>query len=157
MALLMYFVTMESSPRMWGKGRARHIRSQPVGVIPTYVRNSLCSISVFSCPESSPCTWRKSSQCTELCYRRVIPTRVGKSATTGSFKNHPHIRGEQTYRTYIKHCVYEPFPRTREIGKHVKDAMDWLRVTPTHVGKSRPRGQSSRLYGSHPHACVEKT
>ncbi len=99
---------------------------------------------------------------------RNTPTCVGKTSKVGKWyivaKKHPHVRGEDVLRLSCTVFGWETPPRAW--GRRFADSVlhNWLRNTPTCVGKtvlftlasSRPMETPPRAWGRHQHIVKER-
>ena len=90
---------------------------------------------------------------------RTIPTRVGRTGTTGSLPtsgaDHPHACGEnldalQSHRRYVG-----PSPRVWGELTANDPAYQANRTIPTRVGRTNPSIKRQSTHSDHPHACGE--
>ncbi len=153
---------LETPPRTWGRHKGSVQRVAGVGNTPTYVgktpQPSLLPLAcrkhphvrgedhAHGCPpaalgETPPRTWgrRRVSTRLSLAFRNT-PTYVGKTLyrarILASIWKHPHVRGEDDSGVRRRHLLVETPPRTW--GRHfrIKPKPEWLRNTPTYVGKT---------------------
>ena len=110
---------------------------------------------------SSPRVWGKAlERFCEAVKRRIIPTRVGKSAPQLKpityAKDHPHACGEKPLCTTPTEKLIGSSPRVWGKGRRVSKSEGEGRIIPTRVGKRQGAFFVNQMSEDHPHACGEK-
>ena len=158
-----------TSPRMWGKLRARCKSELARRYIPTHVGKTRCSgwsrclnpVHPHACGENGPSTghqharfgtsprmWgKRGRESRTTVVRRYIPTHVGKTATDHResvvIAVHPHACGENAGGFGSRLSNAGTSPRMWGKPPHQGVQGDALRYIPTHVGKTSPNNGTS--------------
>ena len=110
---------------------------------------------------SSPRVWgQESIRISENVYQRIIPTRVGTSIGSASFRgrreDHPHACGDKI--AYILHAwsVMGSSPRVWGQVIPFSSVIPHVRIIPTRVGTSNTGYSFGKHLQDHPHACGDK-
>ena len=110
---------------------------------------------------SSPRVWgQESIRISENVYQRIIPTRVGTSIGSASFRGrreeHPHACGDKI--AYILHAwsVMGSSPRVWGQVIPFSSVIPHVRIIPTRVGTSNTGYSFGKHLQDHPHACGDK-
>jgi len=177
-----FFLVSGSSPRVWGKVDTPCLAHRPLRIIPTRVGKRryfliprlLPPDHPHACGEkvniefrrplplgSSPRVWGKENSGDRYLYgARIIPTRVGKRTHPSNplvqGADHPHACGEKFSGLLLFVSLSGSSPRVWGKGIRLLMHPDCLRIIPTRVGKSFPRGLWISSSTDHPHACGEK-
>ena len=111
---------------------------------------------------SPPLAWGRARRVSARWRRpRITPTRVGKSRrcvpAAAPMPDHPHSRGEEAkiLRGGVMSAGSPPLAWGRARQRGLEDLQQ--RITPTRVGKSRPRPSGRGPGPDHPHSRGEET
>ena len=181
-SLMLIWVLLGSSPRVWGQGVSLKHRYVIIRIIPTRVGTSprhstirhgttdhphACGdkasvlSTVMSSSGSSPRVWGQAcARAVILPRKRIIPTRVGTSVSplclAYAGKDHPHACGDKYGLILITPFVSGSSPRVWGQVKLPNMFNGANRIIPTRVGTSIFMTSHNLLHRDHPHACGDK-
>ena len=134
-------VMQGSPPPMWGKVSAAQPHTWQKGITPPM--------------------WGKASSHAWIVRRgRITPTHVGKRSTIlpgkSADRDHPHPCGEKAACIGCRRRVLGSPPPMWGKARSANVYPCAIRITPTHVGKSKVYRAGSGALEDHPHPCGEK-
>ena len=155
-------VGIRITPAYAGKSRTGQNRTEAIRDHPRVCGEKMAIISLMACLTGSPPRMRgKATRRTGLLLSTgITPAYAGKSYTqlclATTPRDHPRVCGEKHKLPLLDYSQLGSPPRMRGKDAGIRDATQWLRITPAYAGKSHTQTNQHSAWWDHPRVCGEK-